>query len=180
MVPLPLTLYRLSKEYERKTINFSFFSGGGSNETLKKSYGDGHHNSVALAAVRDLQTQQSLRMGAPLPTKSVLLIRAVQSIETSNLMTPELVTPTYCDEEKTPEVEEKKISANEEKSSRLPTVSEAAKAVAIIGTDKKIGFFLLWVYFYFIWFSGPLLRYLKFHANLLYKKSSFSYVHIST
>ena len=90
---------------------------------------------MALAAVRDLQTQQSLRMGAPLPTKSVLLIRAVQSIETSNLMTPELVTPTYCDEEKTPtEVEEKKISANEEKSSRLPTVSEAAKAVAIIGT----------------------------------------------
>ena len=76
-----------------------------------------------------------LRMGAPLPTKSVLLIRAVQSIETSNLMTPELVTPTYCDEEKTPEVEEKKISANEEKSSRLPTVSEAAKAVAIIGTE---------------------------------------------
>ena len=77
-------------------------------------------------------------MGAPLPTKSVLLIRAVQSIETSNLMTPELVTPTYCDEEKTPEVEEKKISANsEEKSSRLPTVSEAAKAVAIIGTEKK-------------------------------------------
>ena len=52
-------------------------------------------------------------------------------------MTPELVTPTYCDEEKTPEVEEKKISANEEKSSRLPTVSEAAKAVAIIGTEKK-------------------------------------------
>ena len=131
-----------SKEYERKTINFStFFSGGGSNETLKKSYGDGHHNSVALAAVRDLQTQQSLRMGAPLPTKSVLLIRAVQSIETSTLMTPELVTPTYCDEEKTPEVEEKKISANSgEKSSRLPTVSEAAKAVAIIGTEKKILF----------------------------------------
>ena len=52
-------------------------------------------------------------------------------------MTPELVTPTYCDEEKTPEVEEKKISANEEKSSRLPTVSEAAKAVAIIGTEKN-------------------------------------------
>ena len=104
---------------------------------MKKSYGDDHHNSVALAAVRDLQTQQSLRMGAPLPTKSVLLIRAVQSIETSNLMTPELVTPTYCDEEKTPEVEEKKISANEEKSSRLPTVSEAAKAVAIIGTEKN-------------------------------------------
>ena len=95
---------------------------------------------MALAAVRDLQTQQSLRMGAPLPTKSVLLIRAVQSIETSNLMTPELVTPTYCDEEKTPEVEEKKISANEEKSSRLPTVSEAAKAVAIIGTEKKCFF----------------------------------------
>ena len=106
---------------------------------------------MALAAVRDLQTQQSLRMGAPLPTKSVLLIRAVQSIETSNLMTPELVTPTYCDEEKTPEVEEKKISANsEEKSSRLPTVSEAAKAVAIIGTEKKTHFFLLWVYLYFI------------------------------
>lgn len=92
---------------------------------------------MALAAVRDLQTQQSLRMGAPLPTKSVLLIRAVQSIETSNLMTPELVTPTYCDEEKTPEVEEKKISANEEKLSRLPIVSEAAKAVAIIGTEKN-------------------------------------------
>ena len=88
-------------------------------------------------------------MGAPLPTKSVLLIRAVQSIETSNLMTPELVTPTYCDEEKTPEVEEKKISANsEEKSSRLPTVSEAAKAVAIIGTEKKFAFFLLWIFFY--------------------------------
>ena len=95
---------------------------------------------MALAAVRDLQTQQSLRMGAPLPTKSVLLIRAVQSIETSNLMTPELVTPTYCDEEKTPtEVEEKKISAKEEeKSSRLPTVSEAAEAVAIIGTEKNL------------------------------------------
>ena len=107
-------------------------------------------------------------MGAPLPTKSVLLIRAVQSIETSNLMTPELVTPTYCDEEKTPEVEEKKISANsEEKSSRLPTVSEAAKAVAIIGTEKKIGFFLfqLWVYFYFIWFYGPIMKHLKFHAR---------------
>ena len=134
-----------------------FFSGGGSNETLKKSYGDGHHNSVALAAVRDLQTQQSLRMGAPLPTKSVLLIRAVQSIETSNLMTPELVTPTYCDEEKTPEVEEKKISANsEEKSSRLPTVSEAAKAVAIIGTE------VIMLYLFYIFFRE---KYLKFHNN---------------
>ena len=93
-------------------------------------------------------------MGAPLPTKSVLLIRAVQSIETSNLMTPELVTPTYCDEEKTPEVEEKKISANEEKSSRLPTVSEAAKAVAIIGTEKKIGFFSFYG-FIFILYGSP-------------------------
>ena len=106
---------------------------------------------MALAAVRDLQTQQSLRMGAPLPTKSVLLIRAVQSIETSNLMTPELVTPTYCDEEKTPEVEEKKISANEEKLSRLPTVSEAAKAVAIIGTEKNRFFpFMVLFLFYMV------------------------------
>ena len=93
------------------------------------SYNTGHGNSVALAAVRDLQTQQSLRMGAPLPTKSVLLIRAVQMIDSSKLnKTPELVTPTYCDEEKTPEVEERFLatSTNEEKFSR--TASEAAVA----------------------------------------------------
>ena len=92
-----------------------------------------------------------------MPTNRVLLIRAVQSIETSNLMTPELVTPTYCDEEKTPEVEEKKISANsEEKSSRLPTVSEAAKAVAIIGTE------VIMLYLFYIFFRE---KCLKFHNN---------------
>ena len=85
-----------------------------------------------------------------MPTKSVLLIRAVQSIQTSDLMTPELVTPTYCDEEKTPEVEEKKISANEEKSSRLPTVSEAAKAVAIIGTEKKSFFPFMGLFLFYM------------------------------
>ena len=100
---------------------------------------------MALAAVRDLQTQQSLRMGAPLPTKSVLLIRAVQAIDSSKLnKTPELVTPTYCDDEKTPEVEERFLatSVNEDKfstSSRPPvTASETASAVtaAEIGKEK--------------------------------------------
>ena len=102
------------------------------------SYNTGHGNSVALAAVRDLQTQQSLRMGAPLPTKSVLLIRAVQMIDSSKLnKTPELVTPTYCDEEKTPEVEERFLatSTNEEKFSRPPTASE----VAATATASQIG-----------------------------------------
>ena len=100
------------------------------------SYNTGHGNSVALAAVRDLQTQQSLRMGAPLPTKSVLLIRAVQMIDSSKLnKTPELVTPTYCDEEKTPEVEERFLatSTNEEKFSRPPTASEATPTASQIG-----------------------------------------------
>ena len=118
---------------------------GGSNETLKTmSYNTGHGNSVALAAVRDLQTQQSLRMGAPLPTKSVLLIRAVQMIDSGSKLnkTPELVTPTYCDEEKTPEVEERFLatSTNEEKFSRTtqPTASEAAVA-ASPSTASQIG-----------------------------------------
>ena len=109
------------------------------------SYNTGHGNSVALAAVRDLQTQQSLRMGAPLPTKSVLLIRAVQMIDSGSKLnkTPELVTPTYCDEEKTPEVEERFLatSVNEDKfstsSSRPPvTASEAASAAV---TTTEIG-----------------------------------------
>ena len=124
-----------------KTPNFFFLLDGGSNETLKTmSYNTGHGNSVALAAVRDLQTQQSLRMGAPLPTKSVLLIRAVQMIDSGSKLnkTPELVTPTYCDEEKTPEVEERFLatSTNEEKFSR--TASEAAVA-ASPSTASQIG-----------------------------------------
>lgn len=43
---------------------------------------DPSHNAVALAAVRDLQTQQNLRLGAPLATKSVLLIKAVLKVLT--------------------------------------------------------------------------------------------------
>ena len=39
-----------------------------------------HDNSVALAAVRDLQTQRNLRLGAPPATKSTLLIRSVQKV----------------------------------------------------------------------------------------------------
>lgn len=41
------------------------------------------HNAVALAAVRDLQTQQNLRLGAPLATKSVLLIKAILKVTTN-------------------------------------------------------------------------------------------------
>ena len=37
-------------------------------------------NTVALAAIRDLQTQQSLRLGTLPATKSVLLIRSVQKV----------------------------------------------------------------------------------------------------
>ena len=43
------------------------------------------HNAVAMAAVRDLQAQQSLRLGAPLATKSILLIKAVQKVCKENL-----------------------------------------------------------------------------------------------
>ena len=57
--------------------------------------------------------------------------------------TPELVTPTYCDDEKTPEVEERFLatSVNEDKfstsSSRPPvTASEAASAAV---TTTEIG-----------------------------------------
>lgn len=46
---------------------------------------DPSHNAVALAAVRDLQTQQNLRLGAPLATKSVLLIKAVLKVLTNFL-----------------------------------------------------------------------------------------------
>ena len=37
-------------------------------------------STVALAAIRDLQTQQNLRLGTLPVTKSVLLIRSVQKV----------------------------------------------------------------------------------------------------
>ena len=40
-------------------------------------------NSVALAAIRDLQTQQNLRLGTLPATKSVLLIRSIQKVSLS-------------------------------------------------------------------------------------------------
>ena len=63
--------------------NFAGKTNKTEQQTEKQTKTDFNKNSdiaVAMAAVRDLQTQQSLRLGAPLATKSVLLIRAVQKV----------------------------------------------------------------------------------------------------
>ena len=65
--------------------NFAGKTNKTEQQTEKQTKTDFNKNSdiaVAMAAVRDLQTQQSLRLGAPLATKSVLLIRAVQKVST--------------------------------------------------------------------------------------------------
>lgn len=104
-------------------------------------------NAVARAAVRDLQTQQSLRLGAPLATKSVLVIRAVQKVASPKFAkTPELVTPgSGCDDDD--EREEEKAFDDDELAKKkmnrnLAEASEAqaspAAAAAASTEDNKL------------------------------------------